>query len=231
MDISSVGERWWILTVLNPNPLELFRVTIFKSHVNRPSDTYANTWELQAADSPDLSLGLLNGVVNKIVDFERNMALDNIEFRRVVISTYAEEEGGYNPDQFLSRDLAGTGLRSGSDNDLPLQACLHVSRQVPTGRQGKLFLRGVLQETQVDSNAGEWVITSPTALDDLLSGAVNNSLLSDVLGGADPFFIVMVGRNKSGVQHIRTVVDLGVVGIAWVKLDHRYFNRSIVTPG
>lgn len=214
------------MTVKNPQPLELFRVQTVKFHTNNPSLEYVNTWELQAADSPDISLGDLNDVVDKIVDFEKLMTRTVIGYRRVVISTYEEEAGGYNPDQFVSRDLQGIGSIAGNETVLPLEGCLHISRDVQTGRQGKLFLRGYLSETAVESVSGRWSLSDPSAVETALVGAVNNSFLSDVFAGADPFFMVMVGTNTSGVRHVRMVQGLGVVGPAWVKLNHRYFNRS-----
>lgn len=214
------------MSVANPQPLELIRVQTVKFHSNNPSQEFVNTWELQAADSPDLSLGMLNGVVDKIVDFEKTMSRTTIGFRRVVISTYEEELGGYDPAQFVSRDLEGIGAIAGGTADLPLEACLHVTRKVPTGRQGKLFIRGYLSENDVQSVSGNWRLADPSAVETDLVSAVNTSSLNETLGGADPFFIVMVGENTSGVRHVRTVQNLGVVGVAWVKLNHRYFNRG-----
>jgi len=81
--------------------------------------------------------------------FHQNVLLQGFGVDRVVISTYGPDLPW--PPGFASIPGPWNGQRSPAGSEpLPLECALFVRRNVLRGRDGKLFLRGVLTAAQID---------------------------------------------------------------------------------
>lgn len=213
------------MSATDPQQGEILRLSIFKYHENTISDKFVTGYEFQALGT-GLGIVGVNQLVNNVVNFEKEMTRNTISFDRAVVSTWAEEPGGYDPSQFVVVDLTGTGTISGSSADLPLEAALFVRRTVASGRQGKLFLRGYLSETRVENNSGQWVLSDPAAAQNALDTAISTSITGYLGGAAVDWQMVLHGANKAGTLYTRPVLSLGVVGVTWAKRSRKHYDRS-----
>lgn len=213
------------MSATDPQQGEILRVSVFKYHENTISDKFVTGYEFQALGT-GLGIVGVNQLVNNVVNFEKEMTRNTISFDRAVVSTWAEEPGGYDPSQFVVVDLTGTGAIAGSNTDLPLEAALFVRRTVASGRQGKLFLRGYLSETRVENNSGQWVLSDPAAAQNALDAAISTSITGYLGGAAVDWQMVLHGANKAGTLYTRPVLSLGVVGVTWAKRSRKHYDRS-----
>jgi hypothetical protein len=213
------------MSALAPQSGEILKVTIVKNHVNDVSDKFVTGYEFETLVQ---DLGPLNveSLVNAVVGFEVGMTRDSIQFDRAVVSTWVEEPGGYDPSQFVTFALSDTGSAAGSTSDLPLEACLLVRREVNSGRQGRLFLRGYLNESDVQSVAGVWKLTDPTEAQDSLDAAVSTGLASYIGAAATEFAMVLHGPNKAGTLYTRRVEGLVAAGVTWASRSRKHYNRG-----
>jgi hypothetical protein len=198
---------------------------VYKYHQNTQSDKFVTGYEFQALGT-GLGIVGVNQLVNNVVAFEKAMTRNTIQFDRAVVSTWAQEPGGYDPDQFVVVDLDGTGTIGGSSTDLPLEAALFVRRVVSSGRQGKLFLRGYLNESSVENNSGQWVLGDPSVDQGILDTAISTSITGYLGGTAVDWQMVLHGANKAGTLFTRPVLSLGVVGPTWAKRSRKHYDRS-----
>jgi hypothetical protein len=104
---------------------------------------------------------------------------------------------------------------------------MNVLRVTAFGRFGHLFYRGWLGEGEVSAPAGKSILTSRSAEQTILDGAVTTSGLDAYMGtGATPLQISMIG---STVDSARGVLGLSIGGVSTVPFDHTWFNRT-TTP-
>jgi hypothetical protein len=198
---------------------------VYKFHENTITDKFVTGYEFQALGT-GLGVVGVNQLVTNVVNFEKAMTRNTIQFDRAVVSTWAEEPGGYDPDQFVVIDLEGTGTVTGSSADLPLEAALFVRRVVSSGRQGKLFLRGYLSESDVENNSGQWVLSDPSGIQGVVDTAISTSITGYLGGTAVDWQMVLHGANKAGTLYTRPVLSLGVVGVTWAKRSRKHYDRS-----
>jgi hypothetical protein len=213
------------VSALNPQSGEVLKVTVVKNHVNDVSDKFVSGYEFQAKVQDLGPLGVEN-LVDAVVLFEKAMARNTIEFDRAVVSTWVEEPGGYDPSQFVVFDLGGFGDLVPAD-DLPLEACLLVRREVSSGRQGRLFVRGFLIEQDVEAVAGKWQLSNPAGVGTVLGTAVTSSGLDQYMGPtAVEFQMVLHGANKTGTLYTRPVQGLAAAGVTWASRSRKHYNRG-----
>lgn len=213
------------MSAVDPVQGEVLRVTVVKYHENSINDKFVTGYEFETLGTGLGQVGVAQ-LASNVVEFERALTRDTIAFDRVVVSTWAEEVGGYNPDQFVVIDAQGTGSIAGGSTDLPLEAALFVRRGVGSGRQGKLFLRGYLTESRVENRSGQWVLTDPAVDQAAIDAAVATSLTGYLGGSAVDFQMVLHGANKAGTLYTRPVLSLGVVGVTWAKRSRKHYNRT-----
>jgi hypothetical protein len=213
------------MSALAPQTGEVLKVTIVKNHVNDVSDKFVTGYEFETLVQ---DLGPLNveALVNAVVGFEVAMTRNTIQFDRAVVSTWAEETGGYDPSQFVTFALSDQGAGVGSTSDLPLEACLLVRREVNSGRQGRLFVRGFLNEGDVVAVAGSWRLADPTAAQDSLDAAVSTGLAGYIGAAATEFAMVLHGPNKAGTLYTRRVEGLVAAGVTWASRSRKHYNRG-----
>jgi hypothetical protein len=213
------------MSALAPQVGEVLKVTIVKNHINDVSDKFVTGYEFETLVG---DMGPLNveSLVNAVVNFEIGMTRSSIQFDRAIVSTWAEEPGGYDPSQFVTFALSDFGSGSGSDTDLPLEACLLVRREVSSGRQGRLFIRGHLSEGQVKSVAGNWRLTDPSLAQSSIDAAIGTGLTSYIGAAATEFAMVLHGPNKAGTLYTRRVEGLVAAGVTWASRSRKHYNRG-----
>lgn len=218
------------MSVENPGLGELFTVRIYKETDTSPFQVWDNNYELRC-ESSEATLLSLKDAVSNLVAFEKAMHQDTARFNRYVVSTYQADGEPYDPDSFVSVPLTGLGqVASPTDAEtLPLNVCLFLRRQVPTGRYGKLFYRRALDETQVSGRNGAWRI-DPAALSDIITDTDTRAVaagIPDLIGaGAASGFALVMARGAGVSASFRYLESFEVAGVRDVKYNNRYFDRA-----
>lgn len=209
------------MSILNPVNGEIFTVRIYKYHANSPDRIWANTYELQAQVGPDYAELLAAG--QKLVAMEKLIHATAIEFSNMVISTYVPDGEPYDPASFVSISQSGAGNRtSGTAELLPTGLVFYVSRNVLSGRQGRLFYRGALFESEMHAPAGTPRLTDPAAMETMLQNSITTAGVDDMFAaGPDPFYLVMASGTNT-----RTLTGMTAKGVRQVRVDHRYYDRA-----
>ena len=202
---------------------DLFTFRITKYLSTNPDNKWVNSYEFKATEAgTEGELLTLGGI---LVDFEAALHRNAVVFDRILISTWSPDSVPYDPETFISSSLTAVGGR-GTDADLvPLSTCLSVTRQASSGRFGHIYYRGALDEEDVSSPAGKSILTNRAEWQTLIDGAILSSGLEDYigLGTGGGFELSMV--NADGTQ-VRKVNALFAQGVAQVKPDHKWFNRT-----
>jgi len=205
---------------------DLYTVRVTKSLLTNPDNVWANSYEFRTTE--DTTEGNLLLLSAKLVEFEAAFHTSDVIFQRVLISTWEPDSVPYNPDVFISTTLTAIGAIDLGGTGLSLDQCLSVTRQVNSGRFGHLYYRGCLDESEVSSPAGKTILNSRSDQQTKISTALTESGFEDYIGeDGSPFQLVMI--NADGTQ-VRTVSALNAAGVAKVKTDHRWFNRTPPTP-
>jgi len=218
------------MSIENPGLGELFTLRIYKETDTSPFQVWDNNYELRC-ESAEATLESLKVACGYIVAFEKAITQDTARFNRYVVSTYQEDGVPYDPASFTSVPLTGLGaVASPPDAEtLPLNVCLFLRREVPTGRYGKLFIRRALDETQVSGRNGVWRI-DPAALAEIstnIAEQLETAGVSDMIGpgAASGFALVMAAGSGVGAT-FRYISDFNVGGVRDVKFNNRYFDRA-----
>jgi hypothetical protein len=215
------------MSVVSYEEGDLFVIRVSKALVSNPENEWANGYEFQATTGT--GEGDLLTLAEALVEFEQNLHRTTVEFRRALISTWSPDSVPYNPEAFISSTLTANGLLVVSGELVALNICLSVARTAATGRVGHLFYRGALEEAQVSAPAGKSILSSRPAWQLVVNNALTASGLDDYIGAspAGAFRLVMVSADGS---QIRPVIALTAQGVATVKTDHAWFNRTTPTP-
>lgn len=213
------------MTIAAPAQYDVFTARIFKRYNASPTPVWSNTYELQCKIAS--SLEDLVTEVGNIVAFEQYLELTNVRFDRMVISSYEPDGEPYDPSSFVTVPLAVLGLNDltgGADEQVPLQVCLFLRREVATGRTGKLLLRGCLEEADIEGSYGSYALTNPSAWITKVATAITDSGLDDQLvGGAGNYGLVMASGSPSATS-VRAITGIVPVDARITKFDHRYYD-------
>lgn len=189
---------------------------------------WSNTAEcLATADGVLADLGTL---ASRLLAVYQAMTLESTHFSRYTISTWEPEEPPYNPENFFSADLTSKyGLRSVTD-PMDLGICLVIARNAAVGRTGRIWLRGALNEDDVEVDGGRFTLSDPSAMATLLSGAITSSSLGfHFSGGAAPLKVAMIGSSTQGEtvwSWAQQVTGLAVKGVSILPVKHKWYNLS-----
>lgn len=208
------------MSVAQPQPQEVFQFMTVKYHSLNPSERWINTYEFRVEEESGVETGALAAIAAKLIDFEKWITSDRILFDSVRVSTWLPEQD-YDPESFVLYPASGTGLFVHTSDGVGLELCLYIRRQTSYGRQGRLYMRAVLDEAQVEADAGAWRLADPIATDALVQDGLTNSGVAAYLPGGDLFdrvSMVMAGKSKTGAVSIRQVQAFDVVGTALRKL-------------
>jgi len=205
---------------------DLFVIRVVKYLSTNPSDKWANSYEFRATTIGHEAELLVLG--EHVSEFEAEFHFSQVVFDRILISTWEEDSKPYDPSVFISSTLTGTGGIAGGGQLLGLQNTLSIARIASTGRFGHLFYRACLEELDVTAPAGKTVLVDRAAQQAKIDAALTSSSLDvNIAGGGGPLEMVMI--NKTGTQ-VRPIQQLRVQGVAGVKTDHKWFNRTTPTP-
>jgi len=217
------------MSVVNPLNNEGFVFTIVKSLVSNPAVRWRNTYEAFFTDGGEPLSSVLLDLAEKLLDFEQQLHLSGVQFVQTTISTYLPETDDYDPESFVTiphpADTVG-GRTIGQSQPLDLTAAFYVRRQVPTGRQGKLFYRGVLGENDVEAPAGRMRLTNITGMQSLVDTALTSSGLNEHLYplSTGNLMLSMTSTRKDGSVMHRQISGLLAAGATRVSNDHRWYD-------
>lgn len=218
------------MSISAPTVGELFRVVIQKHMTTSPETAWENTYELQAGG--DTSYDTLTAFALSAAQFEQPLSGLDVHFYNGRISTLLRDSSPYNPGSFVDQPFNFDGTRSalGGETGEPLEICLFVERSLVVGRQGRLFLRRCLKDSDVVTTAGEAALASIGAMQTLVDAAVASSNIDDYIGDPSPgdaqMVVVSFNPTSHAVTFTRPVIGLDVRGVKSVKRKHKFFNRS-----
>lgn len=215
--------------VISFDPGDNFIFRTFKYLTSNPSLPWSNAYEVTATNEGTILQ--LQALADALGAFESALYADVVQIPRVVVSTWEPDSHPYNPETLFVRELYNVmGTREVADL-LPLRVTLQVQRACLYGRSGRLYLRGVLGESMVNQFGGNWALTSPVVVQQLVSDALTESGLAGYLsGGQGELAIACIAwkPNMSSVV-IRQVTNFVAHNVADVQMNHRWYNREIPT--
>lgn len=217
------------MSVVTPANNEGFVFTVVKSLVANPAVRWRNTYEAFFTDGGEALSSVLLDLAGKLLSFEQVLHLTGVQFVQTTISTYLAETADYDPESFITipHPADTVGLRTiGAAQPLDLTAAFYVRRQVPTGRQGKLFYRGVLGENDVEAPAGRMRLSSVSGMQDLVNTALGDSGLNEHLYplSTGNLMLSMTSTRRDGSIMHRQVSALVAAGATRVSNDHRWYD-------
>jgi len=203
-----------------------FVIRIIKYLATSPRDKWANSYEFRSLDVGDSST--LSSLVESLSEFEAAFHKNTVLFDRAVVSTWEADSVPYDPSAFLVIPLSMAGGIGPVGDNLALNLALSVARVAFSGRVGHLFYRGVLNEADTAAPAGRTILTDRASMQGVIDGALTSSGLGEYIGATASQPVVLCMIDKTG-SVVRNVQDLSVQGVATIKTDHAWFNRT--TPG
>lgn len=216
--------------ILDLNTGNYFVARVQSYHVNRPDKKFANSYEFVVTENFQQEDTFL-AVVDALGDFHQTVMIDDARIDLITVSTYVQEEGGYDPTSFINYPTVRNGLRTSLTDALGAKSVVHLGKQVSTGRLGKAHLRLALFEEDVHAPSGETVLLDQEGLNDFYQDAVlssnMNKLLSSYVGTNVGAFMTMVSAwGSPPVPGSRLVSGLFVSGCTVTPTDHKHFNRN-----
>lgn len=197
---------------------EVFTARVYKTYFGF---SWANTYEVQSTTEPVNSVTAIEALATSLVNLERSLHIEGVLIDRVVISTYVQDGQPYSPSSFTSLPVSQSALRAPTAEVLPLELCLFVRRNAPTGRDGRLLYRGCLTEADMSSGAFRHQLV-PSAVNSFqvtfgtwITSSFPNQEWNLVLASGPPDNLV-----------IRTITAFQVSQrIVVKKLTNRYYDR------
>lgn len=184
------------------------------------SSTY---WALSIASG---GIGDLQSLAQGLALFTQAMMTSSAQVWKVEVRSGAIDSNPYDPTTFATWVYNMPGTRVGQQGDmLAVDVALAVTRHLFTGKNGTIYLRGVLTEGDVWASAGRWVFANAVSIAALLSDAVSAGMLSNWFqGGSNPVLRLTVVSFARGI--FRNYLGLQVRGVSINKRNHRYFDRG-----
>lgn len=220
------------MSVIEPVVGEGFVFTLTKALIANPAIRWRNTYEAFFDEGSSPGSSALEDLAAALLEFEKIIHLTGVQFVQTTISTYAVDSTPYDPESFITipHPANTVGSRTiGQSQPLDLTAAFYVRRQVPTGRQGKLFYRGVLGENDVEAPAGVMRLSDVSAMQTMIDQALNSSDLSQYLypTATSSLMLAMTSTPSPGNTIHRQVMSLLAAGATRVSNDHRWYNVSV----
>lgn len=212
-------------------------VRLYKRAVGNPDFEWVNTYELHLG-APLNDWAEMSNMLDAFVLAERQIHYNVVEYTRATVSTWVPEDpaAGYDPYSFAVKEFSAgehLGARDPSSiNMLPRNAVLSVRRQVVTGRSGRVFYRGALNEGEVTAGTSlDWQLTSgaKTTIDTILGTIYSDMTAAAAFYGGGTGFMALIGNidpeNPESDVIWRAVTGFDARGVAVRKTDHKYFDR------
>lgn len=220
------------MSVIEPVVREGFVFTLTKSLISNPAVRWRNTYEAFFDEGSSPTSSALEDLAEKLLAFEKIIHLTGVQFVQTTISTYVQDSTPYDPESFITipHPADTVGERTiGAAQPLDLTAAFYVRRQVPTGRQGKIFYRGVLGENDVEAPAGAMRLSNVASMQTLLDGALNTSELFAYFypSATGMLMLSMTSTPSPGNTIHRQIMAFLAAGATRVSNDHRWYNVSV----
>lgn len=217
---------------------DLMEVEILKRFTASPTTVWRNTYQLKMRSSngtPDNARTLLAPLVGQLITFEQGLHMTTVQLYRGIIRTW-ENEPSYNPGNFLTYEYTtqfGTMAAPAAGETSPIEMCAYVSRQVVSGRIGRLFYRGVVKEPMYEGAASglegfRWS-TSNAAYTALKSSfdAKLVALKGTLFPGGTSIAQLGIVSVINEVVTWRDYVDLVLEFPVFRKYNNRYYRKTI----
>ncbi len=203
------------MTLLDPVLGEVFTIRTIKAYEGR---VWVNTYEVQVTND-SINTTALRAAAASIVAAERQFHNSWVNFIRYVISTYVPDGQPYDPFSFISEPLALSGQRGFQGDNLSLTDCVFVRFGSVTGRPGKRFYRGCLQETDVNFGVDGHLLSNA-----FRTQVTNN--LTPLLPGLPAGLQLCLAAGNPAPTVVRPVTTIETAPVSVTKkLNNRYFRR------
>lgn len=207
-----------------------FSIAVKCRHAFAPDREWVSTFWAYSIGAGGLND--LTAMAGRLRSFIRRMTTQQFQTGDVRISTGAHDASPYDPATFIVADFPWEdGQRVGEQgDDLAAEVVLWVRRAVAYGRQGSLFLRGVLTEGDVWSAGGRFVLNNAQNLTDLLIASIGASEIGQyfMFGGNTNLRLALITSTGAVV---RSLLGLSVSGVNLVQVGHGYFDRGPIGDG
>jgi len=189
---------------------------------------WSNTMEVKAMDGGDLTD--LQLFAARCLQVYQAMTDRAVRFARYTISTWEAEGVPYDPEHFYAEVLSNTLGSRALDNPLDLGVCLVLARNAQVGRTGRIWLRGALDETDVELEGGRFKLSDQGEIQGLLDAALTTSNLGlHFVGGAASLRCHMFGSRVvfNVPQYWESpITGLEVHGVSLLPVKHKWYNQS-----
>lgn len=219
----------------------VYTVRIFKSVVGKPEVNWVNTYEITTLEDIDYAAG--EAQVAVIIAAEAAIHLNIVQFDRATISTWAPDSQPYDPEALFT--YSGSGILgqvgfTGTSSEV-LDTVAWFKRIATSGRNGRLFFRGVLREDDTQEDAKKKPGLTPAGNTRLLGlvSTFNLAFSTSELGvafvmvgrsqvnkvyPATPFGVKQIPQITYGPVHTRPVTTFALGGVTRSPMDHEYFD-------
>jgi hypothetical protein len=152
------------------------------------------------------------------------MLINNARIDQYTISTWNADSHPYNPMSFVTVPGDFPGERPmGISQPVDLRIALFIKRTIESGRIGRIFLRNSILISDLTTNGGEFALSDTGMFNGLLDDALTaGALASNFEGGSGQPKLAILG--ETGLT--REIQDFVVGGVAFIKLNHKYFDRT-----
>lgn len=176
--------------------------------------------ELPAGSSPQS----VDVMLTDFAQAHAAMLINLYKVFKVTLSTYEPDTRPYDANEFVAYETQMTGQGGNYANrSFPLNVVLYIRKNVNRGKNGKVFLRGVLHQDYVEVSSRGYRLY-PQNGDFWPRYEQYYNILSKYFGGPDstaesPFRLVMKGNP------LRRVTGITIGTVTTRKLNNAYFDR------
>ena len=203
---------------MTTTPVFVYRATVVQYvPVEGPDYLFANTHEFTAPAGLLGNADTTRDIALAFRDFHRALLLPAYGVDRVIIGTYGPDLPF--PAGFATFPFRAPGQSSLTGRKLPLEVVAFIRKRVGRGRNGKMFLRGVLTSSSIQGE--EFVPEAGANFTAAFNGAANTLLNRLTTLGAD---LVLASGPVPAVQ-TRIVTQLEAVNARTLKYRTRRKTR------
>lgn len=211
--------------ILSFNSGATFIIRAYKSLGDPQRFRWANSYEIVALANGTITD--LDTLAMRIVSFESELHAEAVLFDSYSVSTWVPDSAPYNPENLKVVPLELiTGARSVAAL-VGLDLTLLLKRHAESGRNGKLFARGVLGEADVEREGAGWALTDPAGIQDEVEDALSSSSLGfHLLGGMASLKLAMIATYDGGQNvTIRPMLDISASGAVTLQIKRPWYNQ------
>ena len=196
-----------------------FVYTSHKHLVSNPEIKWVNRYDFFSPNVADNLIMVHQQITEALNTFEKMVHLTSVALDYMTVSTYEEDSDSYNGNEFLNIPLENAGQLGPTSDPLPLNVVLHIQRTTESGFPGKLFLRGCLEEYDIQSVGGYPRLFTSALWISRIGVAVSASNLDNYMqGGTGPLYMC-VGKDLGSQTQL--VLGLGRPRVAFNKTKRR----------